>query len=123
MTPAMNKPMASNDVPTGRRMNGGQTFMRGQSRNPNTESRRKPEARKPNLPSRGDAPVFAHSGQSRRDCISQPSVARHELPWVQPTKASSTLKGLYLRLAPFVLAATQRDEGPRRHQTMQPLQG
>src|SRR5437667_2300956 len=32
--------------------------------------------------------------QSRRDCISQPRVARDELPWVRQTTTSSTLKGL-----------------------------
>src|SRR3989442_14338499 len=32
--------------------------------------------------------------QSRRDCISQPRVARNELPWVRRTTIPSTLKGL-----------------------------
>src|SRR5947208_16416881 len=32
--------------------------------------------------------------QSRRDCISQPRVARNELPWVRRITIQPTLKGL-----------------------------
>src|SRR6266511_3202663 len=33
--------------------------------------------------------------QSRRDCILQPRVARHELPWVTNPETGPTLKGLH----------------------------
>jgi len=37
------------------------------------------------------------AGQSRRDCIVQPRVARHELPWEDHVKAASTPTGLHRR--------------------------
>src|ERR1035438_6934914 len=46
--------MASNDVPTGRRMNGAQMFMRREGRRPKTEGRKKAEVRRPKPPSRSD---------------------------------------------------------------------
>src|SRR5208282_2220351 len=104
--PAMNRPTASNEVPTGRRMKGAQMFMRREGRRTKAEGRKTAEFRRPKRPSRIDGVKFGHPGQSRRDCILQPRVARHELPWVQSSKAPSTLKGLRHRLDRSVLAAT-----------------
>src|ERR1035437_9216237 len=54
MMPARNKPMASSDVPTGRRMNGAPMFMtaegripKAEDRNPKSEGRKKAETRSP----------------------------------------------------------------------------
>ena len=64
--------MDSNEVPTGRRMNGAQMFTTAEIRNPKLEYRRKSEARIPKPPSHSD--VFEHgsSEQSRRDADSRP---------------------------------------------------
>ena len=42
---------------------------------------------------------FPHvvAGQSRRDCIVQPRVARHELPWEGHVKSAATPTGLHRR--------------------------
>ena len=55
MMPARKRPMASNDVPTGRRMNGAQMFMTAEGRNPKAEGRTKAEVRRPRRASRSDA--------------------------------------------------------------------
>jgi len=46
--------------------------------------------------------------QPQRGCIIQPRAARHELPWEQEPKTSSTLKGLNGR----VVAAGASDATP-----------
>src|ERR1039458_3608681 len=69
-TPAMKRPMASNEVPTGRRMNGAQTFMRGEGRsrrvggrNPKAEGRKKSEVRSPKSEIQRPRPTLRRKGQ------------------------------------------------------------
>jgi hypothetical protein len=47
--------MASKEVPTGRRINGAQTFMWRDVQRPNSEGRKKSEFRRPKPASRGEA--------------------------------------------------------------------
>ena len=57
--------------------------------------------------------IQRHSGQSQRDCVTQPRVARHELPWEERAKSASTPTGLHLpdRVADATpLAEIFRDE-------------
>jgi len=48
----------------------------------------------PRIRQREQAPAPYTYLQSQRDCVLQPRVARHELPWVRAQKTSSTPTGL-----------------------------
>src|SRR5258706_16131069 len=65
-------------------------------------------------------------GQSQRDCVLQPRVARNELPWVRTCKNSATPTGLWLGRAakegttPLGLVTSLR-RLPRVARSSQPL--
>src|ERR1035437_9759315 len=84
MTPARNKPMASSEVPTGRRMNGAQTFMRREDRSPKTEGRKKAEIRSPKPPSRSDVLKVAVRLQPTGKDVLERCVASATLEMAQP---------------------------------------
>jgi hypothetical protein len=55
--------------------------------------------------------------ESQRDSVTQPRVARNELPWVCQSRVGSTLKGLRLFAAPARFA----EEGAHRDATLSGL--
>src|ERR1035437_1710416 len=106
MMPARNKPMASSDVPTGRRMNGAQMFMTGESRipkaddrNPKAEDRKKAETRRPNR-----LPVGLEPRQFQKQKLNSYTIPGHRSPgaaWKRPLSGFGIRPSFGLRDSAF----------------------